>query len=203
MSNKRQDWPHKILVHLFENYSGFDVHLNPFLQKDLNIGLNDGNLARKVVRTLKELKNRGLITWTHSDHKNETIELNDDDNDNTSVTLAVYWFHARLTFDGLVYISTYSRQTKQDLLNIFSIVSSVVATIFIIVTTVQSCNDNTDKELKELNNTVKQSIQRLDSIGQGQKRINESIQELNKQIQTLRPQKELKDTKTKKSSLKD
>jgi len=197
MSNKRHDWPHKILKHLFENYSGFDVHLNPFLEKDLNIGLNDGNLGRKVVRLLKELKTLGLITWIHSDHKNETLELKDDDNDNTSVTLAVYWFHARLTFDGLSYISTYTSKKKQDSLNFFSVAFSIIATIFIIVSTVQSCNDNTVKEVEKLNNTIKQSINQLDSIGQGQKKINESLQELNKQIQSLKPSKELKNTKTK------
>ena len=115
--NKRSDWPHKILKILFKEYSGFNGYLNPFFINELKIGTEDGNLGRKVFKTLQELRDKNLITLEVTGVGNIDKEISLEPNDNTTVLLSVYWFHARLTFDGLEYIGHYIRDRKQEKLN--------------------------------------------------------------------------------------
>lgn len=189
MKKNMDDWPRKILLHLFVNYSAFDVYINNFLENELAIGKANGNFGRKIVRILDELKEKKLITWNPTDHNNKEVDLNPDFNDNTSVTLGKYRFHTRLTLEGLDYIGNFVRIERQERFSFWSLVSSGLATVFIVITTIKACNDRTDQEVRKLNDRLEESIQRLDSI-------RKTHQEINKTLNDMVRSNELKKTKS-------
>jgi hypothetical protein len=178
----QEDWPHKILVFLFQHYTAFNVPMNTFLQNDVLVGRTEyaGNLGRKIVRTLDELKLQNLLTWEPTDMKIEAVTLNPDLNDNISVTLAVVMFHARLTFDGLKYVENYLRLKGQDIIRRqnkvitwLSVGITFLTMVFIAVSAIISIS--TDRQLHRINKQFRMQRISIDSIKQYQKSMSHSM----------------------------
>jgi hypothetical protein len=187
MKGDTKDWSHIILKHLFKEYTVFDVHFKDnFLSNKLGIGQRDGNLGRKLVRTLQELEEKKLVVLRISDHNNQEVVINTDPNDNTSITLDKYWFHVRLTFDGLVYIGNYLRIKKQDTFTIISLVILGLTGIFVFMSAYYSSQGITSKEWKKVDTTLQLQGQSLDSIHKTQQEINYSLHEMNQKSDSIK-----------------
>jgi hypothetical protein len=180
-----EDWPHKILVHLFRKYSAFNVHIDKFLKEEVLIGRSEdaGNLGRKIVRTLDELQSQHLITWEPTNDKGGDIKVNPDINDNTSVTLGVYQFHARLTFDGLVYTEKYLRLKGQDKIekqnrNITIVGICIAALTGLFIGLTFKTSENSDKQFQNINKEFHKQGIAIDSMQVYQKSISQSMDSL-------------------------
>lgn len=107
MTKEGTDWLHDFLEFLHIHYTGWDVPLNDFFEKEYEIEKTDTHRGEAILELLKSLQQQNLITWTTQ----PGIDII-----NTPPTLADYKWNAKLTFQGLVYITNHLRLEEQHVI---------------------------------------------------------------------------------------
>jgi hypothetical protein len=103
MKGNIKKYPNDFLKYLYKHYTAWDVPINTYFKKHFRVTESSDNEGRKIVEFLEELKANKMISW-----------VTQPEFDNTqSVTVSKYTFNARLTFEGLNYISGYIRLKRQ------------------------------------------------------------------------------------------
>ena len=161
-----KNWHYKILLHLYKYETVYHVHFkDDFLKGTLGMSDNNGNDGRKLYNKLKELRDNNLIRLRLSDHGNLDIPINEDDNDNTSITINVYWFHAELTLLGMQYIGNYIRQGVEEKilkqnrnLSRTGIVIAFLTGVFIAMTAIIDYHDTTAQELQYIRQSLQEQV---------------------------------------------
>lgn len=194
MDKPKRDWIHAILEFLHTNYTAYNVPIHSFLTNELKIKINDGNSGRKIYDTLKELEIKKLIELETTDHNLKEVNLNIIPKDNTSITLDKYWFHVKLTFDGLVYIGNYLRleeQANSSLLTDNSIrnvnklfIATVIIALLGAVAQIKGCQTSTDqlklqkeqKHKEEANQQMQYQLNMQSHLVEQQQNLIDSLQ---------------------------
>src|SRR4051812_22590085 len=104
MTQEGKDWLNDFLEFLYVHYTGWDVPLNTFFEKEFVIDPKSEHRGVAIRDFLNELQMEAMITWVTQpviDH-------------NKPITLEAYKFNARLTFTGLTYIQGYISNKKRD-----------------------------------------------------------------------------------------
>ena len=105
MKGNIKKYPNHFLKYLYKNYTAWDVPINTYFEPHFNLKKNDENEGQKIVDFLDELRNNKMISWI-----TQPMLISGP---NDLVTLSKYTFNARLTFEGLIYITGYIRMKRQ------------------------------------------------------------------------------------------
>jgi hypothetical protein len=186
MTETNKDWPHEFLTSLLNNYTAWDVPVSTFFLTNWGLTVDNSNQAEKVVKFLTELESKKLITWRCEPDERPTKQ---------TYTFNDYQFHARLTFEGYVYISTKNRQDKQDQslldtnssvrningwLKATGIISLVIAAVSCVYIALDYTNAKNEPDLSPTNKQLERTSQILDSMLQVQRGIDSSLETMAK-----------------------